>query len=132
MTAAICLLVAVACAGSAQEPLSFATVGFYGIHLPVGDFAFLKFTYTSPEHKSRIPAFNRLLEQVAAAGQRAIVGLYTFDRVTHKRPIEEYVRNTDQLLAGLRRDLIYAACPSEENVTWNRGLQVLNALYECI
>ncbi len=114
------------------ERLSFKTIGFYGVHLDVGDFAFLKFTYTSSQHRKNIPVYNRMLEEAAAQGKVSIVGLYTFDRVTHKRPIAEYVANTDSLLKGLRRDLIYAVCPSEENVTWNNGLAVLNALYDCV
>lgn len=130
------VLLAVATAtGAAGEPprtLSFRTVGFYGVHLDVGDFAFLKFYYTKPADKGRIATYNRMLERAHAAGKINLVGLYTFDRVTHKRPIAEYLTNTDALLSGLRRDLIYAVCPSEENVTWNNGLRILNALYDRI
>lgn len=126
--------IAVPVAGPNQPEgrLSFATVGFYGIHLPVGDFAFLKFDYHGPEDADRLPHYNALLEEVARAGQKAIVGLYTFDRVSHSRPIEEYVRNTEALVAGLRQDLVYAFCLSEENVTWNNGLEILNALYDAV
>jgi hypothetical protein len=46
--------------------------------------------------------------------------------------VEEYLANTDALLEGLRRDLIYPVCPCEENVTWNNGLAILNALYDRI
>lgn len=116
----------------AQEQLSFATVGFYGIYLPVGDFAYLKFDYSGPESSVRLPAYNALLEEVAQAGQKAIVGLYTFDRVSHSKPLEEYLRNTEALVAGLRHDLVYAFCLSEENVTWNNGLAILNALYDAV
>ncbi|MCX7599028.1 MAG: hypothetical protein N2512_09210 [Armatimonadetes bacterium] len=129
----VLLMSAAATASSADAPpLTFRTVGFYGIHLPVGDFAFLKFDYGGPEDDKRIPGYNALLEEVAQAGQKAIVGLYTFDRVTHKRPVEEYVRNTEALVGGLRQDLVYAFCPSEENVTWNNGLEILNALYDAV
>ena len=115
-----------------QRALDFSTVGFYGTWLPIGDFGFLKFSYSKPEHTRRLAVYSTLLRQAASAGQKVILGLYTFDRVSHSRPIEEYVANTNALLEALPRDLIYAVCPSEENVTWNNGLKVLNALYECV
>ncbi len=117
---------------TAKPTLDFSTVGFYGTWLEIGDFGFLKFTYRKPEDARRVPAYAQMLRQAAEAGQQVILGLYTFDRVTHSRPIDEYVANTNALLAALPRNLIYAACPAEENVTWNNGLKVLNALYNCI
>jgi hypothetical protein len=128
------LLVLLRAPSQAQPPprLSFRTVGFYGTQLDIGDFAFWKFTYLQPAHKSHLAWYNQALQGAAAAGQLNLVGLYAFDRVSHKRPVEEYLANTDALLEGLRRDLIYAVCPCEENVTWNNGLAILNALYDRI
>jgi len=131
-TLATCVLVATIAGGAGDASLSFRTVGFYGIHLPVGDFAFLKFSYNGPADDPNIEHYNALLEEVAQAGQKAIVGLYTFDRVTYSKPVEEYVRNTETLVSKLRQDLICAFCLSEENVTWNNGLAILNALYEAV
>ncbi|MCD6351505.1 MAG: hypothetical protein J7M26_05250, partial [Armatimonadetes bacterium] len=112
--------------------LSFRTVGFYGVQLDFADFAFLKFSFNKPQDKAHLAALNALLRQAHQAGQLTIVGLYTFDRVSHSKPVSEYVANTDALLSGLDRSLIYAVCPSEENVTWNHGTEVLNALYDTI
>ena len=127
-----CVGLAIMVGGAGNGPLSFRTVGFYGIHLPVGDFAFLKFSYSGPADDKNIEPYNALLEEIAQAGQKAIVGLYTFDRITYSKPVEEYVRNTEALVDKLRRDLICAFCLGEENVTWNNGLAILNALYETV
>lgn len=117
---------------SADVPreLSFRTLGFYGLQLDLGDFAYLKFSYTEPSHKENITRYNAALEEAHDAGKLSLVGLYTFDRVSHKQPIDTYLTNTDTLLEGLRRDLIHAVCLGEENVTWNKGSEILNALYD--
>ncbi len=128
------VLVALGGVGYADAPrgLSFRTVGFYGVQLDFADFGYLKFTYTEPGHAERLSGYNALLREARDRGQVSLVGLYTFDRVSHQKPLQEYLANTDALLEGLDRELVYAVCPTEENVTWSKGLEILNALYDRI
>ncbi|NOX55670.1 MAG: hypothetical protein GXP27_14770, partial [Planctomycetes bacterium] len=50
----------------------------------------------------------------------------------HSRPLAEYIANTDAVLDAIDLHDVYAVFLSEENVTWNNGLAILNGLYEHI
>jgi len=110
----------------AVDALDFSTVGIYGRDFDVCDFTCYKF-YPRPENYER---YNALIRAAHERGQLVMVGLYTYDRVTLKGPIEEYYRATDDLLDNLPLDLIDIVFLSEENIAWNNGLAIQNQLYD--
>ncbi len=130
MRAAILLALCVmfAAPGAAQEGIDFSDIGMYGQDFPLLDFTCLKFL--APRDAEY---YERCAERVRAAherGQFVLVCIYTFDRVTLSRPIEEYIANTDELLQNLPLELIDIICLGEENIAWNNGLEVQNRLYD--
>ena len=123
--------VAVAAERPVRKPLGFANIGVYGTLFDFCDFSVHKLRYSAkaPEPE-RLARYRKLLHETAASGKRNLVGLYTFDRVKHSRPIEEYIASTDAVLDAIDLADVYAVFLSEENVTWANGLTVLNALYD--
>lgn len=151
---------------AAAEPpaeLDHSHIGVYGTLLDFCDFSVYKFF--TPKDDEGAAGYAKALHEAHAQGKANLVLIYTFDRVSMERPIEEYFRDTDRLLDGLRDGLarmrgddvarrrtrltplpkgeggeatapprfaeeVYAICLSEENVTWNNGLEVLNRLYD--
>jgi len=124
---------AVAAERPVRKPLGFADIGVYGTLFDFCDFSVYKLRYSAktPEPE-RLARYRKLLHETAASGKRNLVGLYTFDRVKHSRPISEYIANTDAVLDAIDLADVYAVFLSEENVTWANGLNVLNALYDHI
>ncbi|MFQ6097934.1 MAG: hypothetical protein ACE5O2_09435, partial [Armatimonadota bacterium] len=110
------------------DGLDFSRVGIYGTAFDFCDFTVFKFM--APREDAQYERYARLVREATDRGQTVLVGLYTFDRVTHSRPVSEYIANTDALLSHLDPKTIYAVFLSEENVTWNNGLAVLNELYD--
>jgi hypothetical protein len=130
--AAIALLAWATCA-FAETPLDHSAVGVYGTRFDFCDYSVYKFIYKDPaQFQKSLPKWRQRLSDTTALGKRNLVLLYTFDRVKHAHPIAQYIRDTDTVLRALDLKTIYALCLSEENVTWNNGLQVLNALYDYI
>jgi hypothetical protein len=126
-------LVSFAAYAFADPPLDHSQVGVYGTLFDFCDYSVYKFTYKDPNQFAQaLPRWRKMLADAAALGKPNLVLLYTFDRVKHEHPIEQYIRNTDTVLQALDMKSIHALCLSEENVTWNKGLQVLNSLYDHI
>jgi len=125
--------VAVAAERAVRKPLGFADIGVYGTLFDFCDFSVYKLRYSAETAKpERLARYRATLHETAAKGKRNLVGLYTFDRIKHSRPIEEYIANTDAVLDAIDLADVYAVFLSEENVTWANGLNVLNALYDHI
>jgi hypothetical protein len=117
----------------------FSTVGVYGIGLPprgaAGEEAFgfcdinlPKIAYFGTDREPRNLS-GRIRE-----GKINLPIIYPFDRLSHSRPLAEYVANADVIMRSLEPDLgsIQAVILGEENVLANRGLEILNGLYEHI
>lgn len=136
-TCHLCLLAAAALltvvAQAQTTSLSFSEVGVYGTHFDFCDYSVYKIIYMGERAKpERLPPFAEKLRTTRAAGRKNLVGLYTFDRVKHAMPVAEALANTDAVLAALDLADVHALFLSEENVTWGKGLEVLNALYDHI
>lgn len=123
------LAVVAACAAHADD-LDFSKVGIYGRDFESCDFTCLKLY--APRDAETYAKYAAMIRAAHERGQYVLVGLYTYDRVKLSKPIEEYIANTDELLENLPLDLIDAVVPSEENIAWNNGLAVQNALYDHI
>lgn len=116
-----------------RRPLNFSDIGVYGTLFDFCDFSVHKLGYFGKSAKpERLGHFRKIIRETAAKGKRNLVGLYTFDRIKHSRPIAEYLANTDAVLDAIDLKDVHAVFLSEENVTWNNGLKVLNALYDHI
>jgi len=114
-----------------QRRLDFSCLGVYGTLFDFCDFSVYKLIYFGKHREpQRLEGYRRLLHETAQRGKLNLVGLYCFDRVKHSRPIPEYLANADALLQALDPRDIYAVFLNEENVTWNKGLEVLNRLYD--
>ncbi|MCD6361064.1 MAG: hypothetical protein J7M38_09385 [Armatimonadetes bacterium] len=110
--------------------LDFSKVGIYGRDFECCDFTCYKFS--APRDADTYRKYADMIRAAHERGQYVLVGLYTYDRVSLSKPIEEYLANTDELLSNLPVELIDAVVPSEENIAWNNGLAVQNALYDHI
>ncbi len=130
----LCLVALAVCvAGALLSPahaaeLDFSKVGIYGRDFECCDFTVLKFF--APRDADTYQGYAKRVREAAERGQFVLVGLYTYDRVSLSKPIEEYVANTDELLSQLDLSLVDAVCLSEENIIWNNGLEVQNRLYD--
>jgi hypothetical protein len=123
------LLLALACASPAAERrLDFRDIGIYGTLYDFCTFSVYKLSST--DDPARLERYGRMIHDAHEAGKFTLVGLYTFDRVTYKEPLEAYFRQTDHVLDALDLSEVDALFLSEENVTWNNGLAVLNQLYD--
>jgi len=123
MTLLVCTLAGPALA---VDALDFSTVGIYGRDFEECDFTNFKF-FPRPENYER---YAQMVRDADARGQFVMVGLYTYDRVSLKGPIEEYFRATDELLDALPLELVDIVFLSEENIAWNNGLEIQNQLYD--
>jgi hypothetical protein len=112
---------------AAREPLHFGDIGIYGTLYDFCTFSVYKLFPT--EDAERLAHYRDMIHRSHAAGKFNLVGLYSFDRVKHSQPIETYIRQTDQLLDAIDHAEVDAVFLSEENVTWNNGLEILNQLY---
>ncbi len=128
----VCIvLMALLCVVSAAEDLDHSKVGVYGTLFDFCDFSVYKFIYKdAAQFADALPRYRKMLSDATAKAKPNLVLLYTFDRIKHSRPLEEYVRDTDTVLQALDLKQIHAVCLSEENVTWNNGLHILNSLYD--
>jgi len=129
----VCLLAMViaglgAAGGDAPARLDHSDIGIYGNCFDFCDFSVYKFF--TPESPKQAENYRKMLHDTRVKGKRNLVLIYTFDRVSMSRPIEEYIANTDKLLDTLDLDDVYAISLNEENVAWNNGLKVLNRLYD--
>ena len=126
---AICCLSAVgAGAQEARRKLDYSKVGVYATVFDFCDFSCLKIRV--PKDDAYLPRMARMIADVHAQGKLNLVGLYCFDRVKHSRPFEDYCAQADRMLAALDLAQVDALFLGEENVTWNKGLELLNALYD--
>ncbi|MBT5610331.1 MAG: hypothetical protein HN742_08605 [Lentisphaerae bacterium] len=123
------LLLGTICA-SAELPgrLDFSTVGVYGTCFDFCDYSVFKLR--TPKNDTYLPHMARQLRETNSRGKLNLVGLYCFDRVTYAKPMSEYIGAIDRVLAGIDMGRVHAFFLGEENVTWNKGLDVLNGLYD--
>ena len=115
-------------AGEAPARLDHSHIGIYGTLFDFCDFSVYKFH--TPENDEQAEGYAKRLHEAYENGKANLVLIYTFDRVSMERPIEQYIADTDKLLDALDLDDVCAISLSEENVTWNNGLEVLNRLYD--
>lgn len=111
----------------AQNPpgLDFSKVGIYAVDYDFLDIANLKFPAGRPPES--------YADRVSAAkerGQYVMLGLYTWDRVTHSKPLEDVFRDTDIILDAVNLDEVDMIFLNEEEVDWGGGLDYLNAIYD--
>ncbi|MEW6354812.1 MAG: hypothetical protein AB1696_00685 [Planctomycetota bacterium] len=109
--------------------LNYSTVGVYGECFDFCDYSVFKIRVKDDAYYRKMA---ERINQVHAQGKANLVGLYCFDRLNYSRPIEEYIQNADRMLQALDLKKVHAVFLSEENVTWNNGLEILNALYDHI
>jgi hypothetical protein len=121
------LAVMATCAAHAAD-LDFSKVGIYGRDFESCDFTCYKFY--GPKDAETYAKYSEMIRAAHERGQYVLVGLYTYDRVKLARPIEEYIANTDELLANIPLELVDAVVLSEENIVWNNGLAIQNQLYD--
>ena len=131
MRTSLCLLSSVlgvgACALAAE--LDYSKVGVYGTCFDFCDFSCYKIRWPV-EREGYLEHMAKRIDETHAQGKLNLVGLYCFDRVKHSRPIDEYKANADKILDAIDLSKVHALFLSEENVTWSKGLEVLNALYD--
>ncbi|NSW55800.1 MAG: hypothetical protein HPY44_07305 [Armatimonadetes bacterium] len=123
LAAAVCLCVA----AFAQGPpgLDFSKVGIYAVDYEFLDFTNFKFAATqNPE------GYAKRVRDAHERGQFVMVGLYTWDRVSHKKPLEEVFADTDRILDALDLSLVDLIFLHEEEVDWQGGFDYLNAIYD--
>ena len=119
------LLVSAVGAAPSGAVLDFSKVGIYGVDYPFLDFTNYKFT--SPEGAAR---YAKMVHEAKQRGQIVTAGLYTWDRVSHKKPLPQVFADTDKILDALdlkEVDLIFL---HEEEVDWQGGFDYLNAIYD--
>ncbi len=126
-TALVALAIALACAAHGAD-LDFSKVGIYGRDFECCDFTCLKLY--GPRDAETYAKYADLIRAAHERGQYVLIGLYTYDRVALAKPVEEYIANTDDLLANLPLELVDAVVLSEENIVWNNGLAIQNQLYD--
>ena len=117
--------------GTAAEPpsgLDYSTVGVYATCFEFCDYGCFKIRV--PKDDAYLPRMAERLRKTRARGKLNLVGLYCFDRVKHAKPIAEYTAAADRILDAIDLEDVHAFFLGEENVTWNKGLDVLNALYD--
>lgn len=127
LLAGVCLFFAAAAAHPQGQiaKLDFTKVGLYGVDKDFLDLAIFKFL---PE---KLPDYySRRVDRAKDRGQTVIIGLYTWDRINHKKPLAQVFADTDAILDSIdlaKVDIIYL---SEEEVTWNNGVSYLNSIYD--
>ena len=109
-----------------KQKLDFSKVGIYGSFFDFCDLNLRKIIYFGDMKEEK------RLSSGVVNGKINIPEIYPFDRVSHSRPISEYLANADAILSKLDLKNIYAIILNEENVTWNNGLAILNSLYDHI
>jgi hypothetical protein len=115
------------------EGLNYSHVGVYAQDYEFCNMSVIKVRYFGASAQpERLETLRERLKANRAAGRVNLVGLYTIDRVKYKHPLETYINNTDAVLGALDPADVHCVFLSEENVTWNGGLAVLNGLYDHI
>jgi hypothetical protein len=108
--------------------LDFRDIGIYGTSY---DFLTLSvYKLLSSDDEARLKRYRDMIHNAHESGKFTLVGLYSFDRISYKQPVNVYIRKTDQLLDALNLNEVDALFLGEENVTWNNGLTVLNELFD--
>jgi len=130
MRAALLLACVVGAAGAAAD-LDFSRLGVYAADFEFCNLSVVKVAYVGDSARpERLAGLRDRLKASRAAGRTVLLGLYTFDRVKHERPLAECIANTDAVLSAADLSDVDAVFLNEENVTWNNGLAVLNGLYD--
>lgn len=128
----LCAWLALGLAGPAGATFDHSQVGVYGTLFDFCDYSVYKVFWHGDRRPSdeQVRRVNQALAAARAAGKKNLLLFYPFDRVSHSAPLETYLANTDEGLAKLDLTCVDALCLAEENVTWNHGLAILNALYD--
>lgn len=105
--------------------LDFRHVGIYGV-----DYGFLDFTNYKFSDPSAGATYARLVHEAKERGQIVTLGLYTWDRVSHKKPLEEVLADTNRILDAVNLQEVDLICLHEEEVDWQGGFEYLNAVYD--
>lgn len=123
----LAMMTSLAAAAPATMPLEFRHVGIYAVDYPFLDFTNLK--CTGPEGAD---TYRKLVHNAKQRGQVVTVGLYTWDRVSHKKPLEQVFADTDAILDALDLGEVDIIHLNEEEVDWQGGFDYLNAIYDHI
>lgn len=119
------LLSATAALAAPTPPLDFSKVGVYAVDYHWADFTNYKFS--DPAGGA---TYRKLVHDAKQRGQFVTVGLYTWDRVSHTKPLAQVFADTDKILDAMDLrdvDLIFL---NEEEVDWQGGFEYLNAIYD--
>ena len=126
MLCAAAALIAASATRAAPAPiLDFRQVGIYAV-----DYDFLDFTNYKLSDPSAGAAYAKLVHEAKQRGQIVTLGLYTWDRVTHKKPLEEVFADTDRVLDAVNLQEVDLIFLHEEEVDWQGGFEYLNAIYD--
>jgi len=109
----------------AAPALDFSKVGIYAVGYDWLDFVNYKFS--DPAGGA---TYRKLVHEAKQRGQFVTVGLYTWDRVSHSKPLAQVFADTDKILDAMdlrEVDLIFL---NEEEVDWQGGFEYLNAIYD--
>lgn len=123
---AVCA-VALSCCTWAANPhgLDFSNAGVYAVSYDWLDFAYLKLFASGDPDK-----YARSVSACKQRGQFVAISLYTWDRVTHKTPLEKVFKDTDTILDALDLEQVDLIFLNEEEVDWQGGFDYLNAIYD--
>ncbi|MCE5240347.1 hypothetical protein LLH23_17925 [bacterium] len=105
--------------------LDFTKVGIYGV-----DYDFLNFTNYKLASPDAAPRYAKAIHEAKQRGQIVTAGLYTWDRVSHKKPLAQVFADTDKILDALDLREVDLLCLNEEEVDWQGGFDYLNAIYD--
>jgi len=123
------LLTAALFAADVPSRLDHSKVGVYGTCFDFCDYSVFKIRVKDDAYYRKMA---ERIDKVHAQGKLNLIGLHCFDRLKHTKPIQEYIRNADRMLGAIDLRKVHAVYLNEENVTWNKGLDILNALYDHI
>lgn len=112
--------------------LNHSHVGIYGTLFDFCDFSVFKFLPT--EDDNRLQDYRRMVHWAYQQGKRNVVGIYGIKEagITSPRRLDSFLRSADRILSTLDLREVYCVFIDEENVTWNGGLETLNAVYDHI
>jgi hypothetical protein len=108
--------------------LNFGDVGIYACDYDFCDFT--NFKFFASEDPKYYPNCARQVHAAKQRGQYVMLGVYTWDRVWHKKPLAQTLADTDSLLDAINLAEVDCLFLNEEEVDWSGGFDYLNALYD--
>ena len=119
------LIVAGALRAAPAPTLGFRQVGIYAV-----DYDFLDFTNYKFSDPAAGATYAKLVHAAKQRGQIVTVGLYTWDRVSHGKPLAQVFADTDRILDAINLQEVDLIFLNEEEVDWQGGFDYLNAIYD--